>query len=53
VESNLRKELIRLLKEDESFRYEVLGLLGIRDIMDELRKLRKDFNHFMRLGERR
>jgi len=53
VESNLRKELIRLLKEDESFRYEVLGLLGIRDIMDELKKLRRDFNRLLRQSERR
>ena len=53
MESNLRKELIRLLKEDESFRYEVLGLLGIRDIMDELRKLRRDFNRLLRQSERR
>ena len=50
---DIRKELIRLLKEDESFRYEVLGLLGIRDIMDELKKLRREFNRLIRLGEKR
>ena len=50
---DIRKELIRLLKEDESFRYEVLGLLGIRGVMDELRKLRRDFNRLIRLSERR
>jgi hypothetical protein len=53
VAIDIRKELIRLLKEDESFRYEVLGLLGIRDIMDELKKLRREFNRLIRLGERR
>ena len=53
MKSEIRKELIRLLKEDESFRYEVLGLLGIRDLMDELRKLREDFNRYIRLSERR
>jgi DNA repair exonuclease SbcCD ATPase subunit len=53
MKSEIRKEIIRLLKEDESFRYEVLGLLGIRDLMDELKKLREDFNRFIRLSERR
>jgi DNA repair exonuclease SbcCD ATPase subunit len=53
MKSEIRKEIIRLLKEDESFRYEVLGLLGIRDLMDELRKLREDFNRYIRLSERR
>ncbi|MFZ8850195.1 MAG: hypothetical protein ACO2OV_08235, partial [Thermoproteota archaeon] len=53
MKSEIRKEIIRLLKEDESFRYEVLGLLGIRYLMDELRKLREDFNRFIRLSERR
>jgi hypothetical protein len=53
MKSEIRKEIIRLLKEDESFRYEVLGLLGIRYLMDELRKLSEDFNRFIRLSERR
>jgi len=53
MKSEIRKEIIRLLKENESFRYEVLGLLEIRDLMDELKKLREDFNRFIRLSERR
>jgi|GEM_PF-1895912 hypothetical protein len=49
---NIRKEIIRLLKEDESFRYEVLGLLGLRELIEELRKLREDFNNFIKLSEK-
>jgi hypothetical protein len=53
MERDLRNEFIRLLKEDEKFRYEVLGLLGLREIVDELRKLRRDFNRYIKLSEER
>jgi hypothetical protein len=53
MKSEIRKELIRLLKENKSFRYAILGLLEIRGLMGVLRKSRKNFNHFIRLGERR
>jgi hypothetical protein len=53
MERDLRSEFIRLLKEDERFRYEVLGLLGLREIVDELRKLRRDFNRYIKLSEER
>ena len=40
-----KKRANNTLKEDKRFRYVILGLLEIRDIMGVLRKLRKDFNH--------
>ena len=56
--SNLKREIIRLLKEDEEFRYTVAGLIGLQEVLKrldgieeeqrELRKeqqrLREDFN---------
>jgi hypothetical protein len=47
MERDLRNEFIRLLKEDERFRYEVLGLLGLRDIVDELRICERKFNRYI------
>ena len=45
----MRKEILRLLKEDEEFRYMVAGLLGLQEIMEkikiileELRSLREE-----------
>ena len=35
----LRDEFLRLLKEDEEFRYAVVGLLGISDVQSSLRQL--------------
>ncbi|MCS7117350.1 MAG: DUF3782 domain-containing protein [Thaumarchaeota archaeon] len=47
----LKKELLRLLKEDEEFRYAVVGLLGLEEILrrfdrheEELVRLREDMN---------
>ncbi|MCS7094729.1 MAG: DUF3782 domain-containing protein [Thaumarchaeota archaeon] len=47
----LKRELLRLLKEDEEFRYAVAGLLGLEEILrrldrheEELVKLREDMN---------
>jgi hypothetical protein len=44
MERDLRSEFIRLLKEDERFRYEVLGLLGLREIVNKLRRCGRKFN---------
>jgi len=48
---NIRKEIIRLLKEDEEFRYMVAGLIGIQEVLkrldrieEEQKALREDFN---------
>ncbi len=37
----LKKEILRLLKEDEEFRYAVAGLIGMDKILDELKSLRE------------
>ncbi len=42
--AELKKQIIELLKTDEEFRYTVAGLIGLREILDELRKLREQFN---------
>ena len=36
---SLRDEFLRLLKEDEEFRFAVLGLLGIADLRSDLKRL--------------
>ncbi len=40
----LKREFLELLEKDKEFRYAVAGLLGYREILDELRRLREDFN---------
>ncbi len=49
----LRDEFLRLLREDEEFRLAVAGLLGLSEILQELRKLREDLSRSLRLEERR
>jgi len=51
MSSQLKQRLLRLLKEDEEFRYAVAGLLGLEEILkrldkheEQLVKLREDFN---------
>jgi len=44
LSTELKKELLRLLEIDEEFRLAVAAKLGLREILDELRKLREDFN---------
>jgi len=51
MSSQLKQSLLRLLKEDEEFRYAVAGLLGLEEILkrldkheEQLVKLREDFN---------
>ncbi|GBC75101.1 hypothetical protein HRbin06_00415 [archaeon HR06] len=48
---DLKKEIIRILKEDEEFRYTVAGLIGLQEILKrldrnerKLAKLREDMN---------
>ena len=51
--ATLKAELLRLLKEDEEFRFAVAGLLGLDTILSELKKLREDFNTFVKEQEKR
>ncbi|MFP3291284.1 MAG: hypothetical protein RXO30_02335 [Thermoproteus sp.] len=51
-----REERLRFLKaleEDEEFRLAVAGLLGLREVLDELRRLREDFHKFVQMEEER
>ena len=49
----LKKKILRLLREDEEFKLAVAGLLGLDTILSELRKLREDFLVFMKEQEKR
>jgi hypothetical protein len=49
----LKKKILNLLREDEEFRLAVVGLLGMDTILRELKKLREDFQHFVREQEKR
>lgn len=49
----LKRKLLNLLREDEEFRYAVAGLLGFTAVLDELRKLREDFNKHVEMEEKR
>jgi hypothetical protein len=58
--AELKKDILRLLKEDEEFRYAVAGLIGLEEILrrldrneSELVKLREDFNRHLELEEKR
>ncbi len=39
---NLKKEFIRLLKEDEEFRYTVAGYIGLREILERLDRVEEE-----------
>ena len=41
-EEELKKHIINLLERDKEFRYTVAGLIGLKEILDELRTLRKE-----------
>jgi len=49
----LKKKILKLLREDEEFRLAVTGLLGLDAILNELKKLREDFNRHIELEEKR
>ena len=51
--TTLKTELLRLLREDEEFRYAVAGLLGLDTVLSELKRLREDFNTFVKEQEKR
>jgi uncharacterized phage-like protein YoqJ len=45
--AELKKKILSLLREDEEFKLAVAGLLGLDTILNELKKLREDFQLFM------
>ena len=47
----LRDEFLRLLKEDEEFRLAVVGLIGLGEVLEELKRLREDFNRRVEVME--
>ncbi|MFP3242059.1 PD-(D/E)XK nuclease family protein [Caldisphaera sp.] len=49
----IKEEFLRLLREDEEFRYTVAGFLGLDSILKELKQLREDFNRFIELENKR
>ncbi|MGY0288408.1 MAG: hypothetical protein ACUX7D_06600 [Candidatus Methanodesulfokora washburnensis] len=60
MSSQLKRRFLKLLKEDEEFRYAVAGLLGLEEILkrldrheEQLVKLREDMNRGFELIERR
>ncbi|MCC6024044.1 MAG: DUF3782 domain-containing protein [Thaumarchaeota archaeon] len=56
VESLTREERLRFLRaleEDAEFRYAVAGAVGILTVVEELRRLREDFNRLAELEEKR
>jgi hypothetical protein len=53
LSSEEKRRFLRALSEDEEFRYAVAGLLGLGAVLDELRRLREDFNKHVELEEKR
>jgi hypothetical protein len=43
-DAELKQRFLELLRSDEGFRLAVAGLLGLDTVINELRKLREDFN---------
>jgi ribosomal protein S1 len=52
-DAELKQRVLELLKSDEEFRLAVAGLLGLDTIINELKKLREDFQAFVKLEEKR
>jgi hypothetical protein len=48
----LKWEFLELLKSDEEFRLAVAGLLGLDTILSELKRLREDFQVFVKEQEK-
>nr|WP_181953933.1 hypothetical protein [Pyrobaculum arsenaticum] len=44
---------MKALEEDVEFRYAVAGFLGLGEVLNELRRLREDFNKYVEKSERR
>ena len=53
LSSEEKRRFLRALSEDEEFRYAVAGLLGLGAVLDELRRLREDFNKHIEQEEKR
>jgi exonuclease VII large subunit len=51
--TELKQRFLELLKSDEEFRLAVAGLLGLDTVISELKKLREDFQVFMKEQEKR
>ncbi len=49
----LKKALLRLLREDEEFRLAAAGALGLAEILEELKRLREDFSRRFEALERK
>lgn len=41
-----KRRLLKALEKDVEFRYAVAGLIGLGEVLNELKKLREDFNKF-------
>ena len=48
-----KRRFLKALEEDVEFRYAVAGLLGLGEVLNELRRLREDFNKYVEKSERR
>ena len=48
-----KRRFLKALEEDAEFRYAVAGLLGLGEVLNELRRLREDFNKYVEKSERR
>jgi len=51
--TELKQRFLELLKSDEEFRLAVAGLLGLDTVISELKKLREDFQVFVKEQEKR
>ncbi|AFA38117.1 paREP7 [Pyrobaculum oguniense TE7] len=47
------RRFLKALEEDAEFRYAVAGLLGLGEVLNELRRLREDFNKYVEKSEKR
>lgn len=48
MSSELRREFLRLLKEDEEFRYTVLGYLGIDEVLKSIKSLQEQVRNLQK-----
>ena len=48
-----KRRFLKALEEDQEFRYAVAGLLGLGEVLAELKRLREDFNKYVKKNERR
>ena len=48
-----KKRFLKALEEDQEFRLAVAGLLGLGEVLAELKKLREDFSNYVKKSERR